>query len=92
MRSLVWDRPTLTRRHRDRARTRPIEAPDARHAEAETELAFHKVWLARALRTLPKPRPRSVDLPVAAATDVAESIESLRVRSGLSDLPRRPAT
>lgn len=82
---------TLGRRRHPLApgRVRWFVAPESRDADEETELAFHRVWLARELRTLPKPRRRPVTIPPDAAGGVAESIDGLRSRCGLTPLPRR---
>lgn len=83
MRNLVRDRSSLTRQLRDRLVER------ARVADEETELAFHRVWLARDLRNLPTPRRRALNLPPDAATGVTASIDDLRAACGINPLPRR---
>lgn len=88
MRNLVSDRPSLAQQLRDRVRFGGFAAEEARDLE-DTELAFHKVWLARELRKLPTPRRRTVRLPSDAASGVASSIDGLRSACGLNPLPRR---
>ena len=83
MRNLVKDRPGLTRQLRDRLVER------VRIADEETELAFHRVWLARELRKLPTPRRRAIDLPPDAASGVPASIDGLRAACGINPLPHR---
>jgi len=92
MRDLAWDRPRLVRQIRDRLRSRRLAADEARDLDEETELAFHRMWLVRDLRKLPKPRRRTVGLPGDAAAGVAVSIDGLRSASGLNPLPRRHST
>ena len=89
MRNLMWDRPSLARKTREDFRSRGFVAPEARDIDEETELAFHRVWLARDLRNLPKPRRRALELPPDAAAGVTASIDDLRAACGINPLPRR---
>ena len=90
MRNLVWDRPSLARKTREDLRSRGFVAPDARDMDEETELAFHRVWLARELRKMPMPSHRDeVHLPTIAGEDVIHSIDGLRSACGLNPLPHR---
>ncbi len=90
MRDLVWDRPSLARRYRDRNRARMFVPHELRDLDDDTELAFRKVWLANELQALPEPEPREpVDLPIVHAVDVVHDIDGLRSACGLNPLPRR---
>jgi hypothetical protein len=89
MRDLVWDRPSLARKYRDRFRARPFLPFALRDADEDIELAFYKVWLAGELDKLPEPKSHDVDLPLEAATGVAADIAGLRSACGLNPLPRR---
>jgi hypothetical protein len=90
MRDLVWDRPSLARRYRDRNRSRVYVPHELRDLDDDTELAFHKVWLAGELQALPDPEPREpVELPIVHAEAVVHDIDGLRSACGLNPLPRR---
>lgn len=93
MRNLTWDRPSLAKRVRDNFQSRGFVPEECRDDDAETELAFHRVWLARELRSMPKPRRRRrVQLPEVAGEDVIHSIDGLRSACGLNPLPQRRAS
>lgn len=90
VRDISWDRPSVARRQRDELRSRLHVAPESRDADEETELAFHKVWLANELSKMPEPAEREpVELPEVDAGDVVRSIDGLRSACGLNPLPRR---
>jgi len=91
MRDLVWDRPSLARRYRNRNRARVYLPHEYRDLDDDTELAFHKVWLARQLEKLPKPGRHEVDLPPTGASGIVADMEGLRSACGLNPLPHRRA-
>ena len=82
-------RPRQTRHPVAVGRARWFIAEESYDVDEETELAFHKVWLARQLRALPKPRRRPVRLPTVDAVDVVPAIDGLRSACGLNPLPHR---
>ena len=55
-------------------------APECRDPNQETELAFHKVWLARQLHKLPAPSLRHLRLPQQTPRQRAE------IRQAVDDL------
>jgi hypothetical protein len=55
-------------------------APESRDPDQETELAFHKVWLARQLHKLPAPARRRLRLPQQTPRQAAE------IRQAVDDL------
>lgn len=82
-------RPRQTKRPVAVGRARWFIAEESRDENEETELAFHKVWLARQLRSMPKPRRRPLVLPAIAGVDVSHDIDGLRSACGLNPLPHR---
>jgi hypothetical protein len=92
MRDMVWDRPSLARRYRERNRGRVYLPLEYRDLDDDTELAFHKVWLARQLSKLPQPERRAIHLPTTGASGIVADMEGLRSACGINPLPHRHPT
>lgn len=77
MRYASWDRDRYARPLQDRLPARTGIPAECHDEDPETELAFHRVWLARQLTKLPAPRADSRRLPRRASEGVSQSVRQL---------------
>ncbi len=80
MRNRHWDRARYGRPLQDRLPAYGWIPEECRDENEETEVAFHRVWLARQLHRMPAPRGlarRLPRLPRRARENVVQAVEQL---------------